>query len=123
MVVGQMPTRADITILHPHIRIILRKRDLHHRILHKDRGMGLAVDMHDLALIVHKVLQTHRRGNHLSRGAEVIELTTSQRQDGHRELTELRIVDRRLSAKATAELGIEVVFLKASRARQASITR
>ena len=83
MIVRQMPTGTYITVLHPHIRILFRKRNLHNGVLYEDRGMGLAVDMHDLALVVYEVLQAQRRGNHLTRRAEMIELTASQRQDSH----------------------------------------
>ena len=83
MVVGQLPTRSHKTVLHPHICILFRKGNLHHGILYEDGGMGFAVDMHDLTLVVHQVLQAQRRGNHLTRGTEVIELTTCQRQNSH----------------------------------------
>ena len=112
MVVRQMPTRANIAVLHPDIRILLRKRNLHHGILHEDRGMGFAVDMHDLTLVVHKILQTQRRGNHLTRCAEMIELAPSQRQDGHLQGGYLIIGLRGVSAQGTAELGIKIVFLE-----------
>ena len=110
MIVRQMPTGTDETVLHPHIRILLRKRNLRHGILHEDGGMGFAVDMHDLALIVYKVLQAQRRGNHLTRGAEVIELPTCQGQNGHFQGGYLIVGLRGVCAQGTAELRVEVVF-------------
>ena len=39
----------------------------------------------------------------------MIELAARQRHDGYRQLFQLRVVELRVSAKATAEVGIEVV--------------
>ena len=72
--------------------------------------MGFAIDMHNLTLIVHEVLQAQRGGNHLTRRTEMIELTTSQREDGHLQRRHLFIGLRGVCAEGTAKLGIEVVF-------------
>ena len=58
MVVGKVPARSDITVFNPHIFILLRKRNLHNRILYEDRRMGFAVDMHNLTLVIDEVLQS-----------------------------------------------------------------
>ena len=66
--------------------------------------------MHNLALVVDEVLQRQRRADHLTTGAEVVELTARQGQYGHAELSQFRVVDERVGAQRTAELAIEVVL-------------
>ena len=78
MVMSESPTLSDVTILNPDIRIISRQRHLYGRILHENRRMRLTVDVHNLALVVHQILDALHRGNHLPRGSEVVELTTGQ---------------------------------------------
>ena len=60
MVVGEMPTLANMAVLDPDVAIFLRERNLHHGILYEDRGMGLTVEVHDLTLVVHEVLKPQR---------------------------------------------------------------
>ena len=60
MVVGEMPTLANVAVLNPDVAIFLRERNLHHGILHEDRGMWLAIEMHNLTLIVHEILKPQR---------------------------------------------------------------
>ena len=79
----QMPMGSHKTVLYPYIRIFLRKQNLYEGILHEDRGMRLAIDMHDLALVVHEVLQAQRRSNHLTRCTEVVEFASRQWQNGN----------------------------------------
>ena len=86
VVVGQVPAFTYIGVLNPYIRILLCQRNLRDGILHKDARMRLTVEMHDLPLVVHQILKAQRRGDHLTRGTEMIELTTSQRHDGHFQL-------------------------------------
>ena len=87
MVVSQVPALTYIRVLNPYIRILLCQGNLRDGILHKDAWMRLTVEMHNLPLVVHQILKAQRRGNHLPRSAEMIELTTSQRHDGHFQLT------------------------------------
>ena len=61
MVMRQMPTTADVTVLNPYIAVLLRKWDLHHCILYEDARMWLTVEMHDLTLIVHQILEPQCR--------------------------------------------------------------
>ena len=76
VVVGKMPFLSNITVLNPDIRILLSKRNLRHSVLHEDRGVRLTVEMHDLTLVVHQILKSQRGGDHLARGAEMIELAS-----------------------------------------------
>ena len=87
MIVSQVPMLTDIGILYPYVRILFRQRNLNNGILYEDTGMWLTVKMHDLALIVHQILKTQSRGNHLKRSTEMIELATGQGDDGHLQLT------------------------------------
>ena len=59
MIVRELPTLAHMTILYPDICILLREVYLHQGVLHKDGGMGLAVEVHDLTLIVLQILDAH----------------------------------------------------------------
>ena len=52
----------------------------------------------------------------------MVELATLQRHNGYRELMQLGVVDGRMGAQRTAELAVEIVFLKASRASRTSRT-
>ena len=81
-------------------------------ILYKHRGMGFQRVVHDLALVVHKVLNGQRRGQELMAGAKMIELAPRQGQDGHAQLAHLIVADGGMRAQATAKLAIEVVGLK-----------
>ena len=81
-------------------------------ILCEDRGMRLSVMMHDLPLVIDDILYSQRRGDHLTGGAEMIELTTCQRYDSHRQRTEFRVIDGRLGTRGSTEFGIEVVFFE-----------
>ena len=110
VVVRQMPFLTHVAVLYPNIAILLRKTNLRHSILHKDRGMGLAIQMHNLALIVHQILKPQRRGDHLLRRTEMIELTTIQGHNSHTQIGYFTIGLGRISAQGTAKLAIEVVF-------------
>ena len=59
MIVRELPTLAHMTILYPDICILLREAYLHQGVLHKYGGMGLAVEVHDLTLIVLQILDAH----------------------------------------------------------------
>ena len=72
--------------------------------------MGLAIQMHNLALIVHQILKPQRRGDHLLRRTEMIELTTIQGHNSHTQIGYFTIGLGRISAQGTAKLAIEVVF-------------
>ena len=65
VIVGEMPMLANVAIFNPDITVLLCERDLHHGILHEDRRMWLAVEMHDLTLVVHEILKSQRRRDHL----------------------------------------------------------
>ena len=65
MIVSELPTFSDVTVLNPDIRVISRQGYLHHSILYEDGRMGFTVDVHDLTLVVHQVLDALHRGNHL----------------------------------------------------------
>ena len=60
MIVRKHPTFPDVAVLDPDILILFGKGNLHLSILHKDRGMGFAIQMHDLALVVLQILNAHR---------------------------------------------------------------
>ena len=83
VIMGKVPTATDVAILYPNIAVLLCKRNLHDGILHKNARMGFTVEVHNLPLVVDEVLESHRRRNHLSRRAEMIELPTSQRDNDH----------------------------------------
>ena len=72
-----------MTVLDPYMAVLFREWDLHHGILYEDTRMGLTVQVHDLPLVVDQILESHRRGDHLPRRAEMIELPTCQRKDSH----------------------------------------
>ena len=76
VVVCQRPVRTDAAVLYPHVGVLPGKLIVRQRILREDAGMGLAVVVHDVALVVDDVLDGYRRGNHLARGAEMVELAT-----------------------------------------------
>ena len=111
MVVGELPMLSDAAVLNPDVRILFRKGRPHLGILHEDAGVRLTVVVHDLTLVVHQILDGQRRGDHLARGAEVVELTTCQWHDGHTELPQLLVDDQRVCAQCASELGIQVVLL------------
>ena len=100
-----------MAVLNPYIRIISRQRHLYGRILHENRGMGLTVDVHNLALVVYQILDALHRGDHLPRGSEVVELTTGQWQNGDFQLSQFVVGNSRISTERTTELRIEVIFL------------
>ena len=110
MVMGEVPTLANVAVLNPYMGVILRERYFHHGILYKDRGMGLTIKVHDLTLVVDKILQSHRRRNHLPRCAKVVELTTCQRKDRHLQLSQFFVEDCGVCAETTTELSIKVVW-------------
>ena len=53
VIVAQLPMLADITVLHPDIRVLLGEGNARDSILDEDAGMGLAVVVHDIALVAH----------------------------------------------------------------------
>ena len=109
VVAAEPPPRTNAAVLHPDVAVLLTKSDAEHGILHEDGGMGLAVVVHDAALVGDDVLQLGHRRDHLARRPEMVELTTLQSHDGHRQLAQLRVVEFWVCAQRTAEVGIEVV--------------
>ena len=110
MIMRKHPSLTYVTVLYPDIGVLLCKTDLHHCILHENGRMGLTVEMHDLPLVVLQILDTHSRGNHLARGAKVVELTTCQGNDSHTKTGDITIGRCRVCAKCTTKLAIEIVF-------------
>ena len=66
IVVRQRPVRPDAAVLYPHIGVLVRKRIAGQRILCKDARMWLTVMVHDVTLVVHHILDSHCRGDHLT---------------------------------------------------------
>ena len=58
MIVGEFPMGTDMAVLYPDICILFSEGYIGFGILYKDTWMRLAVEMHDLALIVHQILNT-----------------------------------------------------------------
>ena len=103
IVVSKRPTRTHETVLNPDVVILIGKLVVGNGVLRKNAGMGLAVVVHDVALVVDDVLNSYRRGNHLARSAEMIELATRQRNDRHAELLQFRIVNGGVRTQRTAK--------------------
>ena len=61
VVVGEFPLWAYMGILNPDVGVVGRERYLGNRILNEYAGVGFAVVMHNLALVVHQVLQGQGR--------------------------------------------------------------
>ena len=57
---------TDMAVLNPDIGILFCEVYIGSGILHKDTWMRLAVEMHDLALVVHQILNAQCGGNHLT---------------------------------------------------------
>ena len=110
MIVRKLPMGTHMAVLNPNIRIILCQRDIHLCILYENGGMGFAVDVHNLPLVVLQILNTNHRGNHLTGGSEMIELTPSQGQDSHLQLMKSLVSEGGICSQSTAKLRIEVVF-------------
>ena len=66
--------------------------------------------MHDAALVVHDILNGHRRTDHLTRRAKMIELTAWQRHHSHRQRLQFRVVNGGIGPQRTTELRIQIVF-------------
>ena len=111
----QRPVRTDAAVLYPHIGVLRFKAIVRQGILCKDAGVRLAVVVHDVALVVDHILDGHRRRDHLTRRAEVVERSSGQGYDGHGQLAQLRVVDGGMRTQRTTELGIEVVLLQERR--------
>ena len=60
IVVRQMPLGTNKTVLYPDMAVLLRKGNLHHRVLHEDRRMRFTIQVHDLPLVVDEVLEPQR---------------------------------------------------------------
>ena len=88
--------RTHTTVFYPDVLVLFRKRHLVDGILGKDTGMRLTIVVHDIALVVDNVLDSHCRGNHFARGAEMVELATLQGNDSHREFVQFWVVDSRM---------------------------
>ena len=106
MIMGEMPFLSDIAVFYPDVTILFCKWNLCNRVLNKNRRVRFPVQVHYLSLVVYKILQPQRRGYHLLGCAEVIELTTSQRNNSYRQLRELTIRHRRVCAESTAKLRV-----------------
>ena len=61
VVMAQVPSLAYVRVLYPDITVLLGKGHLRHGVLHEDAGMGLAVYVHNLALVGDEVLHGQRR--------------------------------------------------------------
>ena len=83
VVAGEMPALGNVGVLYPDVGVLLGEGHLADGVLHKDGGVGLAVQVHDFALVADECLHGCRRGNHFARSAEMVELAAWQRKDGH----------------------------------------
>ena len=61
VVVGELPACADAAVLHPDVGVLLSEGDVRDGVLNEDAGVGLAVVVHDAALVGNDVLQPHHR--------------------------------------------------------------
>ncbi len=66
--------------------------------------MGLAVAVHDLALVVDNVLHGEGRADHLASGAVVVELSARQGDYGYLELAQFRIGYTGIGAQGASEV-------------------
>ena len=112
MVVGKCPMGTHITVLYPDIRILGGKGIHRDGILDEHCRMGLARMMHDFPLITLQVLDGNHRGNQFAGSAEMIKLTTRQRQDGHLQLGQFCVVEGGMCAQSQAKFAIKVVLLQ-----------
>ena len=71
--------------------------------------MGLAVVVHNLALVVHDVLYGEHRREQLVRCAEMVELAARQRQYHGLQRVHSLVLNARLVAESAAELAVHVV--------------
>ena len=76
VITRQCPVLPNAAILNPDVLVLLSKSIVGDGILGKYAGMRLAVVVHDVTLVVDDVLNSNRRRNHLTRGTEMVELTT-----------------------------------------------
>ena len=110
---GERPAIAHTAVLDPDVAVVGRELTAHHGILQEDGGVRLNAVVEYLALVVDKVLNGQHGGDDLSGCAEVVELATGQREDGHAELLQLVVVEGGLGAQTAAEVGVEVVVADA----------
>ena len=110
---GECPSIAHAAVLYPDVAVVGRELTAHHGILQEDGGVRLDAVVEYLALVVDKVLDGQHGGDDLSGCAEVVELATGQREDGHAELLQLVVVEGGIGAEAAAEVGVEVVVADA----------
>ena len=94
VVARQGPALSDMAVLYPYIPILFGEAAVGLGILCENRGMRLAVVVHDVPLVVHDILNGHRRRNHLARSTEVVKLASLQGDDGYGQLAELGVVNQ-----------------------------
>ena len=109
VVLRQRPVLAYVCVLHPLVAVLLCPLGLQLCVLHEDRRMGLAVVVHNLALVVHDVLYGEHRREQLVRCAEMVELAARQRQYHGLQRIHRLVLHARLVAESTAEFAVHVV--------------
>ena len=110
IVVRQRPARSHEAVLDPDVVVLLRKPIMRNGVLRENARMRLAVVMHDVALVVHDILNGHRRADHFARRTEMIELTAWQRHHSHRQRFQFWVINGRIGPQCTTEFRIQIIF-------------
>ena len=105
----QCPVAPHEAVFYPKFRVRGLQRHFHFGILHEHGRMGFSLAVHDFPLVRHDVLHGQCGRNHLAARPVMIEIPPFQRQDGHRQAVQLRVVQRRTVSQCQTELGVHVV--------------
>ena len=105
----QLPAGGEVTVFYPNVLQFGRKLLFHARILREDGAVFLHPATQDQALVFHHVLERGGGADHLGGGAEMVEFTAREGNDGHREFVQFFIVGGGDRAEGATELRIEVI--------------
>ena len=105
----QCPVAPHEAVLYPKFRVRGPQRHFHFGILHKHGRMGFSLTVHNFPLVRHDVLHGQCGRNHLAARPVMVKVPAFQRQDGHRQAVQFRVVQRRAVAQCQTELRVHIV--------------
>ena len=109
MIPRKAPSLPDVRIFNPDIPMILRKRNVDHRILGEDGRVRFNFAMHDQTLVIHPVLQRQRGGDHLAAGTVMIKFPTVERKNLYRQAIHPVVVFCRPIPQCQSEVTVEII--------------